>query len=324
MNKRIYLFLFLLSLSFNSYAQITAKEEYENAIDILNEKEPTDEDLGKAMKLLYDSAEEGYAEAQFYLSMLLILTEDEDRIDEAIDYLRKAAKQEHADAMYFLGKCYQSGKLVDQDEELGRYWLDKAKEAGYVEKEAAPEVSNNNVAYSGNNKPVLQVPQEEPEYYYTAETNRIVNFRKEPSQSSVLIKKLDRGTFLFVFKSDLNNGYYRVIDVKSNQEGYVHQKYIKFLEKIKVDEDGQFKTVQTINSPYAEVEIFNDAKVSANIQFGKMQFTVPPHEKKVIQIDSGTYNVVVSAPNVIPYISKEIIKGGYSYSHTYYIETVMK
>jgi TPR repeat protein len=50
----------------------------------------------------------------------------------AIYWILQAAKQEHPDAMQWLGRCYLSGDGVPKDENLGVMWIAKAAAHGHI------------------------------------------------------------------------------------------------------------------------------------------------------------------------------------------------
>ena len=49
-----------------------------------------------------------------------------------------------------------------------------------------------------------------------------------------IIKVLKQGSALFVDKNEEEDGFYKVLDIDSNEEGYVSKKYITFQKKKKV------------------------------------------------------------------------------------------
>ena len=50
--------------------------------------------------------------------------------EQAIKWYEKAAKQNHADAQYQLGLCYEKGQGVKQDLKMARKWFEKAAKNG--------------------------------------------------------------------------------------------------------------------------------------------------------------------------------------------------
>lgn len=259
---------------------VKGKEYYEKAKELMASGK--EEDLSSAFEFLIKAAEEENTEAQTIAGYIIITNEYDEFYDVAVDYLQKAAGKGNVDAMSLLAECYEQGTGVEKDADKAKYWNDKAQ--------------------------ALLPPVEYT--YYVAQTTYDVNFREGPSTAHKIIRKLPKGTYIFVDKSDYTNGYYKVVTIEDDQYGYIHQKYVRLLEKRKVDEGGGMKVVQTINSPYAEIMVKNDTDVRVTLKIGKQVFVFTPHQTRTIQIDGGTYNTVVSSPGVIPGIYKDVIKAG--------------
>jgi uncharacterized protein len=86
-------------------------------------------DYGKADMWLRRAAEQGNAEAQFWLGAFY----EQGRIgatdyQEAFKWLLKAAKQGHPDAQVSLGQMYENGEFVAQNYALAAKWYRKAAE----------------------------------------------------------------------------------------------------------------------------------------------------------------------------------------------------
>ena len=62
---------------------------------------------------------------------------DEDKLQEAMEWVRKAAEQGQANAQYVLCMMYAAGKGVEQDEAQAVEWLRKAAEQGHAEAQEA-------------------------------------------------------------------------------------------------------------------------------------------------------------------------------------------
>lgn len=74
-------------------------------------------------------ADRGDAAAQNDLA-LIFLANGKPR--GAIAWLEMAARQEHADAMHWLARCYLEGNGVARDDNLGMMWLSKAAARGHL------------------------------------------------------------------------------------------------------------------------------------------------------------------------------------------------
>ena len=93
----------------------------------------------------YDKAQQGDAEAQFYLGVCYYNGEGVNQdYSQAVYWWRKAAEQGLAEAQYNLGVCYERGEGVNQDYSQAVYWYRKAAEQGDEDaKEALRELGYN-------------------------------------------------------------------------------------------------------------------------------------------------------------------------------------
>lgn len=78
---------------------------------------------------LIEQADLGNAEAQNDLALLFLA---HGKPESAIYWLELSAKQDYADAMHWLGRCYIEGNGVARNEDLGIMWLAKASAHGHV------------------------------------------------------------------------------------------------------------------------------------------------------------------------------------------------
>ena len=95
------------------------------------------------------------------------------------------------------------------------------------------------------------------------------------------------------------------------------------LKKVEEDENGNLQVEYVDNSiKTATVTLRNDADVTATITFGKYSYKVAPHQSKTIKgLKPGRYKCTVSSPGTIPYVGKETVEAGYSYSRSFYISS---
>jgi len=78
---------------------------------------------------LIRDADAGHAEAQTDLALIFLSNA---KPEGAVYWLELAAKQDYADAMHWLSRCYLDGTGVPKDENLGLMWLAKAASRGHV------------------------------------------------------------------------------------------------------------------------------------------------------------------------------------------------
>jgi len=72
---------------------------------------------------LIESADAGNAEAQTDLALIFLANA---KSESAIYWLKLAAKQDYAEAMHWIGRCYTDGNELPKNESLGIMWIAKA------------------------------------------------------------------------------------------------------------------------------------------------------------------------------------------------------
>ncbi|MDT3669017.1 MAG: hypothetical protein ROZ37_01640 [Aromatoleum sp.] len=74
------------------------------------------------------AADAGDPDAQCDLALMFLA---QDYAESALPWLEAAARQYHAEAMHWLGRCYIAGKGVPADEKLGADWISKTASRGH-------------------------------------------------------------------------------------------------------------------------------------------------------------------------------------------------
>ena len=77
---------------------------------------------------LIKSADAGDAKAQNDLALLFL---EKNKPKSAVYWLELAAKQDFADAMHLLGRCYLEGNGLPKDDNLAIMWIAKAASLGH-------------------------------------------------------------------------------------------------------------------------------------------------------------------------------------------------
>ena len=83
----------------------------------------------EARRWIRRAAEQGHAEAQYYLGS----TSDDDEQEEAVEWLRQAGEQGHVDAQFALAWKYRGTDGVRPDAECAVTWFRRAAERGHAE-----------------------------------------------------------------------------------------------------------------------------------------------------------------------------------------------
>ena len=156
--------------------------------------------------------------------------------------------------------------------------------------------------------------------------NKEINLLEGPGSGYEIITNLVPGSELFIISNKSINGYYNVIDVLSNKEGYVDVLFVDLGDEIKANDDSSNFIVTGVsdNPKLSIINIFNNTKVIASIKMGGFNYSFSPFEKRDIDISPGDYKIIVSSPNVIPFIEKVEIEIGKNYKREYIIKKVIK
>jgi hypothetical protein len=152
-------------------------------------------------------------------------------------------------------------------------------------------------------------------------TTKSVNFRVGPSEEFEIIKTLKTGAQLFIYSLDLDNGFYFVIDIETNEEGYVHNNFVKILNEAKRNDGNIFTPVEKITGYNPTINIFNNTTKNLTLKLNNIRYTFSPNEEKKIELTPGIYNYYASAPYVIPDYGSEKLESNYLYEWEFYIVT---
>lgn len=134
----VFFFSSVFSQTRNQKTKVTTKQNikkesdakllYEQACNLYDGTNGIFMDREKAISLYKQSADMGYSVAQYELGRLYIIASDNNEQihitkEEALDYLKKSAKQKNPKALYALHVIYSEGKIVPQDHSIAAYWL---------------------------------------------------------------------------------------------------------------------------------------------------------------------------------------------------------
>lgn len=121
---------FELSVDTSAYSNVSSEDKFKRSKKMYE----SGADFELCLSLLIESANEGYADAQYQLANLLIKGEEvEQDYHNAIKYLEKAVSQNHPQAMYDLAFLYQNGYGCSTDYKKAFELYKKSAELGFVD-----------------------------------------------------------------------------------------------------------------------------------------------------------------------------------------------
>lgn len=156
---------------------------------------------------------------------------------------------------------------------------------------------------------------------YLGYVTKQVNFRMESNTSCEIISSLPRGTALFVISKDKINGFYQVLNIETNKEGFVHSSFVQLDKMLPKNEDGIFTPVGKTSSTKPIIKIHNNTSLTLTLKLNNDLYTFSPQERKTLTLSSGSYTYRASAPGVLPDYGTENMQSNYEYEWSFYVST---
>ncbi|KQB99956.1 SH3 domain-containing protein [Pedobacter sp. Hv1] len=146
-----------------------------------------------------------------------------------------------------------------------------------------------------------------------------VNLRKGPNTNYEILSSIKAGSQVFIISLTDQNEFYNIIDIETNQEGFIKKTFIKIGKKIKENETGIFTPNGNISTYNPKIDIYNDTDKSLTLKLNEEVYHFEPQERKNLELQPGRYLYRASAPKVIPDIGAEEMKSNMSYTWKFYI-----
>lgn len=156
---------------------------------------------------------------------------------------------------------------------------------------------------------------------YLGTISKQVNFRKGPGSDYEIINSLQPGTQVFILSSESENDFYNIINIKTDEEGFVNKSYVKIGKLISKSDGGFIQETGNSTSYNAEANIFNNTNYTMTLKLNTEVYKFLPKETKNIVLIPGEYSFRASAPNVIPNVGVKNFKINGAYNWQFYIQT---
>lgn len=156
---------------------------------------------------------------------------------------------------------------------------------------------------------------------YLAVTNNKANLREAPDKQSEGLDLLDKNVNLFVYSLETTNDYYQVIEIDTDQEGWVHKSLVRIIKEIPRSTESPFSPEGNTGNYDCSIEVTNNTSLSLTLKMNSYYYYFDPHETKTLTVAPGQYEYIASAPSVIPYYGDDHLNAGYKYSWTFYVKT---
>ena len=156
---------------------------------------------------------------------------------------------------------------------------------------------------------------------YLAVTSNKANLRDFPDKESEVLDLLDKNVNLFVYSLEATNDYYQVIEIDTDQEGWIHKSLVKIIKELPRSTQSPFNPEGNTGGYDCIIEVTNNTDLSLTLKMNSGYHYFDPQETKTLNFAPGSYKYTASAPSVTPYFGDENLMSGYKYSWTFYVET---
>jgi hypothetical protein len=156
---------------------------------------------------------------------------------------------------------------------------------------------------------------------YLGSTKSKVNLREGASVNYSIIKSLNAESQLYIFSLKTINGFYKVIDIETNNIGYVYKDFVEIIKKAEISESGAFQSTGKTTNYNSEVLIKNISRYNIKLIVNEVVFQLSPKTERNVEIIPGNHYYIASAPGVIPASGNQLFSSNGAYEWTFYVVT---
>ena len=133
------------------------------------------------------------------------------------------------------------------------------------------------------------------------------------------IKHIAKGDALFLITIENQVGYYNVIHIKSNKEGFSPRKHVQIERVVPQTEKNIFTSVIKSEVKDPIVKVRNSSKQVLILKLNNSIIEIAPKEKRTLHLNQGKYYYRVSSQDIEPYYGVENIDNFHLYEWDFYI-----
>jgi hypothetical protein len=134
-----------------------------------------------------------------------------------------------------------------------------------------------------------------------------------------IVKHLPKGDAVFLISLELQEGYYNIVHIKSNKEGFIPRKDVVIERVIPQTEGNVFTSIKTSDVKDPIIKVFNNSKYAMTVKINDVLYELQAKEKRAIHLKNGRLYYRVSSQYIEPYYGTEIIENFHLYEWEFYI-----
>ena len=155
--------------------------------------------------------------------------------------------------------------------------------------------------------------------YYIGYTTANVNLRECPSTECSILCKIPKHGNIFIFENQYENGFYKIIYIDKDIEGYVSAKYIVKDREIAVNDGGTLQKVGQSEDEWPTISIENACDVRTTLRLNSKTYYLEPNKTYDIISDPGQVLIIASSPGIIPYVGADVLENNSEYWWKFFV-----
>lgn len=156
---------------------------------------------------------------------------------------------------------------------------------------------------------------------YIAHTVSGVNLREGPSTEYDVIGQLKKGTALYVDLDEAIDGWYLVVDIKNDIEGYVSSKYVELVRRLEKSNSTSIQKAARSYDYNPAIHVKNLSSTSMSLRINSTTYKLSARETIIVNMEPGRFTFRASAPGVVPCSGEYTVESNYDYEWEFYILT---
>lgn len=155
--------------------------------------------------------------------------------------------------------------------------------------------------------------------YYIGYTTTMLNLRECPSTECNVICQMPKHSTIFIFTDNKIDGFYKVIFIDKDIEGYASENYIKLQHKVSVDKNGTLQKIGQATSMWPTISIENKCEYKTTLRLNSKTYYLKPYEQREIVSDPGQVLIIASSPGISPYVGADVLENNSLYWWQFYV-----
>jgi SH3-like domain-containing protein len=158
---------------------------------------------------------------------------------------------------------------------------------------------------------------------YIGVATEAANLRSGPGTDYPVVVVLPEGAELFINNIQGENGFYPVVVIASDTSGWIAKSLVNLVQGVADSDEKIFTPWRQTKNKMVALKIRNDSGLTMTLALNHQNYSFKVGEEKTLELPAGSYQIMASAPGVIPYVGTDTFEGYVEYVMSFYITSVL-